>query len=135
MMFRYTMFSDCQVVHYQCLGPALFSFLPRLAGKKTLVTAQGLDWRRSKWRRLAVAVLRMGEWGSIRFPDATIVVSRTLQLYFRNRYGIEAAYIPNGTRIRERKGSSHLLGWNLEPDGYILFLGRLSPGKNRHLLL
>src|SRR6266566_7881017 len=27
-------FSRCDVVHYHCLGPALFSFLPRLFGKK-----------------------------------------------------------------------------------------------------
>ena len=35
----------CDVVHYHALGLALFSFIPRLAGKKTMVTVQGLDWR------------------------------------------------------------------------------------------
>src|ERR1019366_7326601 len=30
----HAMTSDYDVVHYHCLGPALFSFLPRLAGKK-----------------------------------------------------------------------------------------------------
>ena len=40
---------DYDIVHYHCLGPALFSFLPRLAGKKTVVTVQGLDWQRGKW--------------------------------------------------------------------------------------
>jgi len=29
------MFSGYDVIHYHCLGPALFSFLPRLTGKKT----------------------------------------------------------------------------------------------------
>ena len=42
----HAMASDYDVVHYHCLGPALFSFLPRLAGKKTVVTVQGLDWQR-----------------------------------------------------------------------------------------
>ena len=31
----HAMFSRYDVVHYHCLGPALFSFMPRLAGKKT----------------------------------------------------------------------------------------------------
>ncbi len=39
--------SDYDVIHYHCLGPALFSFLPRLFGKKTVVTVQGLDWQRA----------------------------------------------------------------------------------------
>ena len=39
--------SECDVVHYHCLGPALFSFLPRMVGKKTVVTVQGLDWQRA----------------------------------------------------------------------------------------
>jgi hypothetical protein len=50
----------CDVVHYHALGPALFSFIPRLAGKKTVVTVQGLDWQRKKWGRIAAAVLRLG---------------------------------------------------------------------------
>ena len=60
-------FSRCDVVHYHCLGPALFSFLPRLFGKKTVVTVQGLDWKRKKWGRIASAVLRWGEKASARF--------------------------------------------------------------------
>jgi glycosyltransferase involved in cell wall biosynthesis len=34
----HVMFSNCDVVHFHALGPALFSFFPRLTGKKTLVT-------------------------------------------------------------------------------------------------
>ena len=59
------MVSDYDVVHYHCLGPALFSFLPRLAGKKTVVTVQGLDWQRGKWGRIASRVLRWGEAAAV----------------------------------------------------------------------
>ena len=54
-------FGDSDIVHYHCLGPALFSFLPRWFGKKTAVTVQGLDWQRRKWGRIASAILRLGE--------------------------------------------------------------------------
>jgi glycosyltransferase involved in cell wall biosynthesis len=64
------------LVHYHALGPALFSFLPRLLGVKTAVTVQGLDWQRRKWGRLASAVLRLGEKASVYFPNGTMVVSR-----------------------------------------------------------
>jgi glycosyltransferase involved in cell wall biosynthesis len=128
-------FSGCDVVHYHALGSALFSFLPRIFGKKTAVTVQGLDWRRKKWGRFASRVLRLGELASARLPDATMVVSRTLQEYYRLNYGIETAYIPNGGTLRQRSSLAHLKQWGLVPDNYILFAGRLSPEKNCHLLI
>jgi glycosyltransferase involved in cell wall biosynthesis len=127
--------SDCDIVHYHAQGPALFSFLPQLFGKKTAVTVQGLDWRRKKWGRFASRVLRLGELASVRVPDITMVVSRTLQEYYRFNYEIEATYVPNGAALRDRNESSFLKHWNLEPDNYILFTGRLSPEKNCHLLI
>ena len=128
-------FSRCDVVHYHCLGPALFSFLPRLFGKKTVVTVQGLDWKRKKWGRIASAVLRWGEKASARFPDATVVVSQELRQHYRLTHGVETAYIPNGAMLRTRTAGVCLQKWGLEPDKYILFMGRFSPEKNCHLLI
>jgi glycosyltransferase involved in cell wall biosynthesis len=123
------------VVHYHALGPALFSFLPRLLGKKTAVTVQGLDWQRKKWGRLASAVLRLGERASGYLPNATMVVSRTLQRRYRDLHGIEASYVANGAVLRERREPRKILEWGLEPGKYVLFLGRLSPEKGCHLLV
>src|SRR5262249_39866249 len=71
-------FSKIDVVHFHCLGPSLFSFFPRLFGKQTVVTVQGLDWQRKKWGLAARMVLKIGEWASARFPNRTLVVSRAL---------------------------------------------------------
>src|SRR5258708_1565293 len=123
------------VVHYHALGPALFSFLPRLVGKKTAVTVQGLEWQRKKWGKLALAVLRMGERASVRLPDGTMVVSRALQRHYRENHGVEALYVPNGGVLRERSTPKKILEWGLEPGKYVLFLGRFSPEKGCHLLV
>lgn len=123
------------VVHYHALGPALFSFLPRLAGQKTAVTVQGLDWQRGKWGRLASAVLRLGERASVKFPNGTTVVSRTLQRRFRETHHTNAFYVPNGGLLRERTEPRKLLEWGIEPGKYLLFLGRFSPEKGCHLLV
>jgi glycosyltransferase involved in cell wall biosynthesis len=131
----HALFDDFDIVHYHCLGPALFSFLPRLFGKKTVVTAQGLDWQRRKWGRIASAILRLGERAAIKLPNTTTVVSQTLQDYYRTRYATEPAYIPNGTTLRQRRTPARLQQWGLEPDAYVLFLGRFSPEKNCDLLI
>jgi glycosyltransferase involved in cell wall biosynthesis len=128
-------FSNCDVVHYYTLGPSLFSFLPRLFGKKTVVSVQGLDWQRKKWARTARCALKFCEWTSARLPNATVVVSRALQEHYRARYAKECTYVPNGTRIRERRTGDYLESIGLEPDGYALFLGRFSPEKNCHFLI
>jgi glycosyltransferase involved in cell wall biosynthesis len=123
------------VVHYHALGPALFSSIPRLFGKKTAVTVQGLDWQRKKWGWLASAVLRLGERASVRLPNGTMVVSQALQQRFRETHGIEAFYVPNGGVLRRRSEPRKILEWGLEPGKYALFLGRFSPEKRCHLLV
>jgi glycosyltransferase involved in cell wall biosynthesis len=125
----------CDVVHYHALGPALFSFIPRLAGKKTVVTVQGLDWQRKKWGRLASAVLRLGERAAVSLPSHTMVVSHELQKHYRAGYGAETSYVPNGGVLREWRMPDKIFDWKLEPGKYILFLGRFSPEKGCHLLV
>jgi glycosyltransferase involved in cell wall biosynthesis len=131
----HAMTSDYDVVHYHCLGPALFSFLPRLAGKKTVVTVQGLDWQRSKWGRIASRILHWGEAAAVSSPDATMVVSRTLQQHYRQQYKRDTIYVPNGATLAPRRPPRQLIEWDLLPDNYVLFLGRFSPEKNCHLLI
>jgi glycosyltransferase involved in cell wall biosynthesis len=131
----HAMFSGYDVVHYHCLGPALFSFLPRLTGKKTVVTVQGLDWQRRKWGRIASRVLRWGEAAAVALPDATMVVSQTLQRYYWGQYGRPTIYIPNGASLRTKRTPKRLAEWGLTAQNYVLYLGRFSPEKNCHLLI
>jgi glycosyltransferase involved in cell wall biosynthesis len=131
----HVMFSGCDVVHYHAQGPALFSFFPRLVGKKTVVTVQGQDWQRKKWGRFASVALRLGEFASARLPNRTMVVSRALQRHYQTTYGVQTTYIPNGSVVRRRVAPSQMREWHLEPDKYVLFLGRFSPEKNCHLLI
>jgi len=125
----------CDIVHYHAVGPALFSFIPRVGGKKTVVTVQGLDWQRKKWGRIAAAVLRLGERAAVRLPSETIVVSQTLQRHYRAVHRAETSYVPNGGLLRERRLPDKIFDCGLEPGNYILFLGRFSPEKGCHLLV
>lgn len=127
--------SDYDIVHYHALGPSIFAFLPRIFGKKTVVTVQGLDWQRKKWGLVARQALRACEWASARFTNETITVSRALQQHYRKRYSKDCRYIPNGTHLRFRRGSERLRRLGLKAGSYALFLGRFSPEKNCHLLV
>jgi glycosyltransferase involved in cell wall biosynthesis len=135
MSTLHVMMQPCDIVHYHALGPALFSFLPRLAGRRTLVTVQGLDWQRKKWGSLARAILQLGERAAVHLPNRTTVVSHTLQQHYWNRHRVNTSYIPNGGLLRDRPSPKAILQWGLEAGNYILFLGRFSPEKGGHLLI
>jgi glycosyltransferase involved in cell wall biosynthesis len=122
------------VVHFHALGPSLLSALPRFVGSKTVVTVHGLDWQREKWGRAASWFLRQCERPALRFPNRTIVVSKTLREYFHKAYGGDTVFIPNGTNLPSPRPAKKILQLGLEPGKYVLFVGRLVPEKGVHYL-
>lgn len=123
------------IVHFHALGPSLFSFLPRWAGARTVVTVHGLDWQRGKWGQFATAFLRFCEHPSYRFPNATIVVSKTLAKHYREHHGTETVFIPNGTNPGTLRPPLKIKRWGLDRHPYILWVGRLVPEKGCHYLI
>ncbi|MBD3335388.1 MAG: glycosyltransferase, partial [Candidatus Eisenbacteria bacterium] len=123
------------VVHFHALGPSVFAWLPRLRRAKTVVTVHGLDWQRGKWGKLAQFFLRKCELAAVRFPNRTIVVSKTLRTYFKDRYGIDTVFIPNGTNPGPRLPPNKIKRYGLDKNPYILFVGRLVPEKGCHYLI
>ena len=124
------------VVHYHALGPALFSWIPRLFGTATTLTVQGFDWQRAKWGKTASR--RCCNWGNARLcslPTGQWWFPETLQRHYRQAHTLETVCAPNGGVLRERIEPYKILEWGLEPDGYVLFMGRFSPEKGCHVLI
>lgn len=117
------------IVHFHAVGPGLWSPIPRyLSGAAVVQTIHGLDQDRAKWGGLASRVLKGGDWLSKRVPDGVIVVGEYLLDHYGDRVGV-TDYIPNGVTITEPGDESMLGRFGLEPDGYVLFVGRLIPEK------
>lgn len=129
-------FSRFDVVHFHAEGPASMCFLPKLFGKRVVVTIHGLDWQRSKWGGFATKFLKFGEKTAAKYADEIIVLSKNVQQYFLDTYGRKTVYIPNGIEKPEIKDDSLIKEkFGIEKDGYILFLGRLVPEKGVHYLI
>ena len=129
-----SLFGRYDIVHFHALGPSLFASLPRLAGARTVVTVHGLDWQRQKWGRFAAWALKQCEGPAARFPDRTIVVSKTLREHFREHHRCDAVFIPNGTNLPSPRPAKRLHAMGLTPGRYVLFVGRLVPEKGVHFL-
>lgn len=125
---------DC--IHYHAEGPSVMLLLPHLFKIRTIVTIHGLDWQRAKWHGFATKYLKLGEKITAKYADGVIVLSKNVQKYFKNTYGRDTVYIPNGISKPEIKGTELIeKQWKLKKDEYILFLGRIVPEKGIQYLL
>ena len=98
-------FGRYDVVHIHAEGPAFFAWLPKLLGKRVVVTIHGLDWAREKWQSgLGSKFIHQGEKNAVKYADEVIVLSKGVQDYFKETYGRKTHFIPNGVnrpQIRE----------------------------------
>lgn len=129
-------FGKYDVVHIHAEGPAAMCWIPKFFGKKIIVTIHGLDHKRQKWNFLARKFIMLGEKNAVRFADEIIVLSRGVQQYFKDIYGRETTFIPNGvSRPKLRQVDLIRDKYGLEKENYILYLGRMVPEKGIRYLI
>ncbi len=129
-------FGPYDIVHFHAEGPCVICWLPRLLGKKVIVTIHGLDHQRQKWGRFASAYIMLGEKNAVRFADQIIVLSRSAQEYFQKLYRRETVLIYNGIDpVVPKEAQEISREYGLQKNGYLLFLGRLVPEKGVHYLI
>ena len=71
----YSAFGKYDVVHIHAEGPAFFAWLPKMFGKRVVVTVHGIDWQREKWQSgLGSKFIHQGEKNAAKYADEVIVV-------------------------------------------------------------
>ncbi|RJQ18376.1 MAG: glycosyltransferase [Nitrospiraceae bacterium] len=136
MSALYIAFKRFDIVHVHSIDPALVTPLRLFKNRrKIVVTSHGQAYRRDKWGRLAKNISKMAEKISMKYSDAIVSVSRTLKQYYKETYGRDIVYIPNGVEIIEVVNDDVLKKFGLTMKGYILFVGRLIPTKGCDFLI
>jgi len=121
---------------YICgVGNSILCWLPRLFGTKVIINVDGKDWERDKWKPLAKKFLKFSEKLAIKFADAVITDSENMKNYYKSEYNAETFYIPYGGDLEPDYGNEFLAKYNLEPKKYLLFVGRLEPENNAHIVI
>jgi glycosyltransferase involved in cell wall biosynthesis len=130
-------FRDFDIIHYQGIGPSFFCWVPKLFGKKVVLTIHGLPQKSTKWGIFAKLFLRLSEFIGIRCADKTIAVSKDLQKYLEEKYKISVEYVPNAISSDGEILAPKIIKekYNLNRKDYILYLGRITPEKRIEWLI
>lgn len=130
-------FGPYDVVHFHAEGPSAMLWIPKLFGKRCVVTVHGVDWKRDKWQGgFGSWYIHFGERVLARYADAVIVLNHDTQRYFKEKYGRETFYIPNGVRAAQPVAAKEITAkYGLQPDNYLLSVSRLTAEKGVHTLI
>ena len=131
------------LLHIHNIGPALLGPLARLLGMKLVVTYHSKNFEHAKWNRIAKAVLRLGEWCTVKAAHRVIVISRSVTEDLKRRYPRSSekfTFIPNGaTEFPAAANDNYdrflLDNFGLAKGRYALAVGRLVPEKSFHSLI
>jgi rhamnosyltransferase len=142
-MYLLTKVKDLNICYYLLPDGAFAALIARLAGRKTLVNTDGLEWKRMLVRikyapthrkplYLAAGIL------SCKIPHATVADSLAIKKYLERRWRPKnVVYAAYGARplpkVSEKRAKRILEKIGLEPYEYYLTISRLLPENNIHI--
>ena len=125
-------------IHYNAWPASLWCWIPRLLGIKSGMEGHGLEWQRSKYSPRAQMVMKFMEGFTARLNQYLMMCSEGQVRYFKEEYGKDSVCIPGAVNLPDlgRDNASDILSrFGLEPQKYILFMGRLVQDKNPDYLI
>jgi len=114
---------------------AFLCWIPKIGGQKVVLNVDGIERRRQKWSPLGKAYYRMSEFLSTILPDRVVTDARSVQEYYLKEYGFRSPFIPYGASAQKCESREELKTHGLSPGEYILYVSRLEPENNAHLVI
>ena len=114
---------------------APFAPILRLTGTPVAINVDGLEHKRKKWgwlgRRYYLAVERL----STILPNVMVTDAQVIQDYYLARYNAKSEMIAYGSEVERRPDRASVRRWRAEPNRYVLYVSRLEPENNAHLVI
>jgi len=122
---------------YLCgVGNAILGQFARWRGMKVIINVDGADFRRKKWRGFARFWLKNSERWATQSSDCIVADNATIAERYEREYGAQPEHLSYGLTVRDEPVHvGELERWGLKPDGYLLYVARLTPENEAELLL
>lgn len=109
--------------------------LLRLFGRRVVLNVDGLEWKRRKWSVVGRAYYRLCAWVAAHLPIYVVTDALVIQEHYATAYGRRTDYFPYGTELKPMPDDGLLERLGLEAGWYVLYVSRLEPENNAHVLL
>jgi len=114
---------------------ALFAPLLRFTGTPVALNVDGLEHKRKKWNWLGRYYYKFSERLATWLPNEIVTDARVIQDYYWTRYKASSNMIAYGANIERREDGASVKRWGVEAEGYVLYVSRLEPENNAHLVI
>lgn len=109
--------------------------LLRLFGQRVVLNVDGLEWQRAKWSRVGRAYYRSCAWLAAKLPVHLVTDARVIQDHYLAAYRRQTDYFPYGAEIETVVDDGTLGALGLTAGGYVLYVSRLEPENNAHVVI
>ncbi|MBI3748463.1 MAG: DUF1972 domain-containing protein [Chloroflexi bacterium] len=114
---------------------APFALVPRLSGAKVVLNVDGLEWQRGKWGRVGRTYYRFCAWLAAQLPVVLVSDARMIADWYQREHARQSLYIPYGSDARRADPGPALGRLGLDADHYLLYVSRLEPENNAHVVI
>jgi glycosyltransferase involved in cell wall biosynthesis len=131
----HSLFQKLDIIFLLNAANSFLAFLPRMTGKRVVINVDGIERKRKKWSIVGKLWYLSGEFFSVIFPDRIVSDARSIQDYYRRRYRKDSIYIPYGAYTTRVTSGEVLKRFGLRPQEYLLYVSRLEPENNAHIVI
>lgn len=110
-------------------------YLLRKNSPIVITNMDGLEWKRSKWKRSTQVLIKRLEKLAVRKSDYLVSDSRAIAEYYKKQFGADSYFIPYGACVVENYDEKILSSYVLSSFGYYLLIARLEPENNIEMIL
>jgi glycosyltransferase involved in cell wall biosynthesis len=114
---------------------APFAPILRLTGTPVVINVDGLEHKRKKWGWLGRRYYLLAERLTTILPNAIVTDAQVIHDYYLARYNAPSTMIAYGSEVERRPDRTAVRRWRAEPNRYILYVSRLEPENNAHLVI
>jgi glycosyltransferase involved in cell wall biosynthesis len=114
---------------------APFAPILRLTGTPIALNVDGLEHKRKKWGWLGRSYYLAAERLATVLPNVMVTDAQVIQDYYMARYNAPSEMITYGSEVERRPDRAAVRRWRAEPNRYVLYVSRLEPENNAHLVI
>lgn len=114
---------------------ALFALVPRMSATPVALNVDGIERKRKKWGAAGRAYYRLSEYLATIIPNVIVTDAAVIRDYYLKKYHASSVMISYGTECGRLETAAVLDQLSLKPRQYFLYVSRLEPENNAHLVI